>query len=101
MKTIKPRIASLLTRQVARPVKRINGSSLYKLMSDFAVNHPRLCIKCKESGFIRFGDELDHIKPISEGGTNNFANLQWLCRSCHHEKTIKEAEERGRGWFES
>lgn len=31
--------------------------------------------------------ELDHIKPIAEGGTNGLANLQVLCRTCHRRKT--------------
>lgn len=34
--------------------------------------------------------EVDHIKPLVEGGTNQFTNLQSLCKSCHSKKTIRQ-----------
>ena len=34
---------------------------------------------------------IDHIIPLSHGGTNNRANLQALCIDCHIEKTQLEA----------
>lgn len=33
--------------------------------------------------------ELDHIVPLSEGGTNNLDNLQWLCACKNREKYNK------------
>ena len=27
--------------------------------------------------------EVDHIRPVSRGGTNDFSNLRALCRECH------------------
>lgn len=30
--------------------------------------------------------EVDHIIPVSEGGSNHFSNLQTLCRECHRKK---------------
>ena len=46
------------------------------------------CVKC---GSMR-GTEVDHIKPISEGGEMYaLDNLQTLCRNpCHREKTRSE-----------
>jgi hypothetical protein len=51
-------------------------------------NQNNLCLRCKEC----FNDdvEVDHIRPLSNGGSNNFDNLQALCRSCHIEKTREE-----------
>lgn len=32
---------------------------------------------------------LDHIKPLSEGGTSQMSNLQWLCQKHHQEKNYE------------
>jgi len=34
--------------------------------------------------------QVDHIKPIKEGGTNDQNNLQGLCQKCHSRKTALE-----------
>jgi DNA polymerase III delta prime subunit len=34
--------------------------------------------------------EVDHIKRLEEGGSNNPTNLQTLCKNCHKEKTLTE-----------
>ena len=34
--------------------------------------------------------QVDHIMPLSRGGTNDRANLQPLCHSCHSRKTARE-----------
>ena len=37
--------------------------------------------------------EIDHIRPLANGGKNDLCNLQLLCSSCHKKKTIMEKEE--------
>jgi 5-methylcytosine-specific restriction protein A len=37
--------------------------------------------------------ELDHIKPLASGGTNDIDNIQLLCKSCHKEKSQREKED--------
>ena len=36
--------------------------------------------------------EVDHIRPLSNGGTNELYNLQALCKACHQDKTANEQE---------
>jgi 5-methylcytosine-specific restriction enzyme A len=37
--------------------------------------------------------EIDHIKPLASGGTNEIDNLQALCKACHRDKTANENEQ--------
>jgi len=49
--------------------------------------------KCPLNGlpFDESGYEIDHIKPLSEGGTNETSNLQALCLMCHRVKSNRAA----------
>ena len=49
------------------------------------------CVACGKRGRL----ECDHIVPISDGGTDDLANLQTLCRACHMAKTDRE---KGTSW---
>jgi 5-methylcytosine-specific restriction protein A len=51
-----------------------------------------LCVHCARSGLVTVATELDHIKPLHQGGTDDDGNLQGLCTECHR---IKTAAERG------
>ena len=44
------------------------------------------CAACGQRGKL----EIDHIKPLSKGGSNYPRNLQLLCRSCNAQKTDKD-----------
>jgi hypothetical protein len=51
-----------------------------------------LCACCSKP-FLLKRMEVDHIKPISEGGHATLpSNLQLLCKKCHFEKTRNEQE---------
>lgn len=41
--------------------------------------------QCRNCGRARLLD-VDHIRPLSKGGSNEMANLQTLCRPCHEAK---------------
>lgn len=40
--------------------------------------------------------EVDHIKPVRDGGTDHLDNLQTLCRPCHFDKTAQENARRAK-----
>lgn len=41
-----------------------------------------MCVKCATDNDLT----IDHIVPVSRGGTNDLWNLQTLCRSCNSKK---------------
>lgn len=41
-------------------------------------------------GDVLRGWEVDHITPVSMGGSDDIENLQLLCKECHQEKTGRE-----------
>ncbi len=48
------------------------------------------CVKCG-----RRAKEVDHITPLSDGGSEfDLNNCQSLCKSCHMQKTIGEIKDR-------
>lgn len=43
------------------------------------------CRQCE-----KWGNEVDHVKPLAAGGDDSLDNLQVLCTGCHIEKTRQE-----------
>lgn len=46
-----------------------------------------ICVRCSEWVPTL---ELDHIEPKGRGGEHDTSNMQWLCMSCHHDKTSED-----------
>ena len=55
-----------------------------------------LCVRCDKAGRVRLAQEVDHIVPLTKGGTDDLANLQGLCRECHAAKTAEDEGKRRR-----
>lgn len=53
-----------------------------------------LCQVCKAAGRVRAAREVDHVKPVHDGGTDTPSNLQAICIPCHKAKTAEEAKRR-------
>lgn len=70
------------TRTTAAEWKRLHRLAKHRL--------PYWCAQCGTEPTGRDGLELDHIVPVAEGGTDGLGNLQWLCPSCHAEKSRRE-----------
>lgn len=49
-----------------------------------------ICVRCKRKGLASETKEVDHIIPLSLGGSNKDDNLQGLCIPCHEEKTNQD-----------
>ena len=63
------------------------GSKWRMLRKRFLAENP-LCEQCKTRGKYTIATEVHHIKPLSEGGTNDVGNLMPLCKSCHSRITL-------------
>lgn len=64
--------------------------SAWRLTRKKALEHyGRKCLRC---GAANQKMVIDHILPMSVGGTDDLQNLQVLCKECHHWKTRKEQE---------
>lgn len=66
-----------------------------KIRAIFLSRNP-LCEVCRQNGRFTTATEVHHIKPLADGGTNDFKNLMALCKSCHSRITLT-TENRGRG----
>ena len=73
--------------------KRTRGHALSKLRERIFRASP-LCAHCLTAGRYTPGAELDHVLPLSQGGTDADANLQVLCVECHRIKSAREAGKR-------
>jgi 5-methylcytosine-specific restriction protein A len=65
-----------------RPWRRLRESILQR--------DQHLCLPCKAKGRYTQADEVDHVVPEAEGGTDDRSNLQSICKPCHDEKTKAE-----------
>jgi len=53
-----------------------------------------LCERCKQQGRFVAAVLVHHRTPVSEGGTNEFNNLESLCQSCHSAEHMSEVNKR-------
>ena len=70
-------------------VKKRYGRAWQVIRDRYISEHP-LCEVCKRNGKLTPAEEVHHIKPLSQGGTNAEDNLMSLCKVCHSEITARE-----------
>ncbi|WP_112177110.1 HNH endonuclease [Paraburkholderia unamae] len=58
-----------------------------------ALAHQYRCARCG-CVWVSSRDQIDHIVPLEQGGSNDDSNLQPLCDTCHTAKTSTEASAR-------
>lgn len=52
--------------------------------------HPWCALCLRDDARITPADQVDHILPVSRGGSDDPQNLQSLCGDCHAEKSATE-----------
>jgi 5-methylcytosine-specific restriction endonuclease McrA len=69
--------------------KHSNKRSVSETKKKYVASHQNWkCQKCRQQLTAWF--EVDHVKRLDQGGTNDINNLVALCRNCHGEKTSME-----------
>lgn len=96
--TLKPRLKTIANRlhstATANGTVRVRGSKWQAMRLSHLTDNP-LCVHCLAAGRYTAADEVDHIKPLWQGGLEfNPYNLQSLCTECHKVKTAAEAKQR-------
>jgi len=75
-----------------RARKKQNGGQLSKGITEKLMALQRgKCAVCKKS--VKNGHHLDHIMPLSIGGSNTDDNIQILCPSCNCSKGAKHPQD--------
>ena len=69
------------------------GRAWKKLRAHFLLLHP-LCEQCNSEDRLTAAEEVHHILPLANGGTNDEDNLMALCKSCHSKITISSTNTR-------
>ena len=82
-------VRELRKRHYAKDSTRIKftkkeGETIYNTFN-------KICNVCQKEMSLK-NCQIDHIKPLASGGTNNEANLQASCRECHFGKTKSHEE---------
>jgi len=69
--------------------KKRYGREWQRIRAAFVAAHP-LCELCLKQGKVTPTEEVHHILPLRQGGTNDSKNLMALCKACHPSITMKD-----------
>lgn len=71
------------------------GRAWRQIRNRYIQAHP-WCVACLKQEKMTLAEEVDHILPLSRGGTHDERNLQSVCKSCHSRKSAKEGSRWGK-----
>ena len=71
--------------------KKRYGRAWERIRRQYVQLHP-FCELCLEQGIATRVEHVHHKLPIEEGGSNDFDNLQSLCKSCHSKLHAKRGD---------
>jgi hypothetical protein len=80
-----------------RQVKRWNRSIPPEVRTALELGDPPAFdgVRCVDCGK-RFRNEIDHVRPVCEGGPTSHRNLKFRCWRCHQAKSERERRARAR-----
>lgn len=71
--------------------QKIYKTKLWANTRKDVLHYEPFCRECAKSGIETLAVDVDHIKPIAQGGDPwDRGNMQPLCRPCHARKTASE-----------
>lgn len=92
MRTLKPTVKTMDSRTtITKPTERTRGTTWMTIREKLLRQAPH-CAECLKDGKVTPANEVDHILPLSMGGTDDMTNLQGLCYEHHQTKTKQEIE---------
>lgn len=74
------------------PAARGYNAAWRRIRIAFLAAHPY----CVTDGCNGIATEVDHIRPLSQGGTNDWSNLRAMCKRCHSRRTAKDQSRLGK-----
>jgi 5-methylcytosine-specific restriction protein A len=98
--TLKPRLKTISNRlsnaNGAGQTVRVRGSRWQAFRTHYMRDNP-LCKHCQLNGRYTIATELDHIRPLWQGGAEfDHKNIQSLCHECHVIKSTEEQKQRAK-----
>lgn len=70
-------------------IRNASGTLSNYIIDRLMLLQKELCVVCKVN-LKEVNYHLDHIQPLSKGGTNDDENVQLLCQSCNCSKGAKD-----------
>ena len=69
-----------------RGIRRAYDDTEYRRNRNLIRKAQRNCVWCGTEGNNANKLQVDHIIPVSKGGSHNMANLRVLCANCHKKR---------------
>lgn len=81
-------VATVQKRRAA--LQNATGSFTAEEFQSLCERYNNICLRCKQTKPLT----VDHVIPISKGGSNTISNIQPLCKSCNSIKGTKTTDYR-------
>jgi len=78
-------------KQPGADQRHLTGRPWRRLRAQILQRDRGLCVRCRALGRVTPATVVDHKKPVSDGGGDEWTNLQSLCDRCHSLKTSQES----------